>query len=222
MPKLKAKNPNRVRAGRRSKAKGSAAEREIANDLEARYGDMSLPIMQRNFRRTPMSGGFRANAPGDIVVPDWFPFAIESKKYDTAADVLDLSTLPHKGDDHQLLKWWDEEYPKALMAGKELIIAFRKGRNKALVLIKHEVLLRLDRHLARGVTKENVLVMTIRNTKHDLVCVPYTTLFNRASKEALTELNRYLQTGAASVIEHQEKINFSQTTGADQSLPLQT
>ncbi len=201
MAKKKKKNPNRVKAGKASKRKGSNFERTLANDLERRYGDLSLATLDRSFRRTPMSGGFRSEWPGDLVVPNWFPFAIEAKTVNDG--VLDLTTLPLKGEDHQFLKWWDEELVKARRANKELMIVFSKGRLKPISILSMDILTRLDRHLAKGMTQEGTTVLTVRNPKYDLACVSYDALFSRLTKEQLTGLAQYLKEGDPLLVERQ-------------------
>lgn len=72
-----AKNPNRVKAGKKSKAKGSKFQRDIAAFF-AEWSGFS-------FRSVPASGALRWNdsfwAYGDLVPPEWFAFTIECKHH---------------------------------------------------------------------------------------------------------------------------------------------
>ena len=60
--------------GRKSRGKGGGYENAIAKKLSKWWGE------EKSFRRTPSSGGWDRNkAPGDMVLPDGFPFDIECK-----------------------------------------------------------------------------------------------------------------------------------------------
>jgi hypothetical protein len=134
MPKKK--DPIRVRAGRRSKKKGDQFERDVANTLQKRYGTPGAPLGSREFYRTPLSGGMRREYPGDIVVPEWFPFMLECKSSQRSnPHFTDLNLLPLQGAQHQLIKWWGSELVKAQTIGRTLLIVFAQDRGPVLCLL---------------------------------------------------------------------------------------
>lgn len=177
----KVKDPKRVRAGRRSKRKGDAFEREIANTLQDRYGTPGVPMGSREFYRTPLSGGMRREYPGDIVVPEWFPFMLECKSSQRAnPQFTDLNLIPELGETHQLLKWWTSESLKALHINKSLLVVFKKEFGSVLCLFSGEL------RLNAGLWSHLVIETTI----HRLLCVKFDNFLGSMNRIDLDQLQR--------------------------------
>jgi len=137
MPKsnsTKAKDPKRVKAGKKSKTKGDSLERLIAKALQDRYGDPHCKPQDREFQRTPLSGGMKSSYPGDILIPDWFPFTIEAK----ARRALDLACAFPKiinlGLANPVLKIWESEQQKVLPGTSLLLVIKHWGCDPVVVM----------------------------------------------------------------------------------------
>jgi len=85
-----------------SRAKGNGYELKLAKLLSA--WDPSF-----NYRRTPLSGGWdKQHAPGDVMVPDWFPWIFEAKN----REGWHLEQLLKSPDKNPVMSWWQEESEK--------------------------------------------------------------------------------------------------------------
>jgi hypothetical protein len=113
-----------------AKRKGDNFERALANDLQNTYGTPDAKAGDREFYRTPLSGGMKTEYPGDIVVPDWFPYMIEAKNRE---EIGDLSTLFVRRDGHPLVKWLKEERSKAKKIQRALLVVFKRNFGPILV-----------------------------------------------------------------------------------------
>jgi hypothetical protein len=129
------KKRSRAAVGRGSRAKGNAFEVFIATTLNENYGDPALMAKDREFYRTPLSGGMVTHYPGDIVVPENFRFMIECKKRETIGDLYSLVSLR---TGHPILKWFLSEEPKALKIHKELLLIFARNYGEPLVLFRYK------------------------------------------------------------------------------------
>ena len=110
--------------GKRSKRKGDNFERTLSNDLQKAYGTPGAKSGDREFYRTPLSGGMKTEYPGDIVIPDWFPFMIEAKKRESIGD---LSSIFSRKGRHPIMEWLVEEQPKAAKLQKCLLLVFARN-----------------------------------------------------------------------------------------------
>lgn len=128
------KKPKRKRTpsqiGKMSKRKGDNFERHLATDLQKAYGIPGTKAGDREFYRTPLSGGMKTEFSGDIVVPSWFPFMIEAKNRE---EIGDLSTLYTRGRAHPLIKWIKEERGKAKKLLRSLLVVFKRNFGPILV-----------------------------------------------------------------------------------------
>ena len=134
----KQKNPNRVAAGKRtgkkSKIKGDSLERWVAKQLQDRYSDPKAELKDREFQRTPLSGGMKSSYPGDILIPDWWPFTIECKarrSFDIASSLANLLEL---GRENPILEVWDSESEKVKPGTSLLLVLKHWGRDPIVVM----------------------------------------------------------------------------------------
>ena len=99
------KDPKRVAAGKRSKAKGATWQRDVAKLLSDWSGE--------TFKSTPRSGGLRWGGAfwvyGDLTPPADFPVVFECKHYATV-DFLEILGTNQKDPGVGLVqKWYHEE-----------------------------------------------------------------------------------------------------------------
>jgi hypothetical protein len=139
--KRKKKNPKRVAAGKRvgkkSKAKGDNLERWIAQQLETRYGNPKAKLKDREFQRTPLSGGMKRSYPGDVLVPDWFPFMIEAKCRRDLDLACAFPKIIEQGSDNPVLKIWESEKQKVLPGTTLLLVIKHYGYDPVAVMSTH-------------------------------------------------------------------------------------
>lgn len=124
---------SRSQSGKMAKRKGDNFERKLATDLEKTYGTPGAKVGDREFYRTPLSGGMKTEYPGDIIVPDWFPYMIEAKNRE---EIGDLSSLFSRGKSHPLVKWIKEEEVKAATINRALLVVFTRNFASTLVATK--------------------------------------------------------------------------------------
>lgn len=132
-PKKPKKKRTKSQVGKMSKRKGDNFERHLATNLQKAYGIPGTKKGDREFYRTPLSGGMKTEFSGDIVVPDWFPFMIEAKNRE---EIGDLSTLYTRRSAHPLVKWIKEEARKAKKMEKALLVVFKRNFGPILVAIQ--------------------------------------------------------------------------------------
>ena len=211
------KDPKRVAAGKMAKRKGNKFEQEIAKSLCETYAPESLAgkLIDRPFRRTPVSGGFRRSNPADILCPPWFPFFIECKHrkdIDTAALLFNMFESKEK---NYLVKLWKEERVKALPLKKELMIVFKKTMSNPLCMTTVQSLTRIDIGLATGRTDQKDVAVRYRCQGVDLVIVDWAVFLRRVSQKSLEALDDYLRLGDVTLREnaasedHQAKVEVA-------------
>lgn len=98
----KAKDPKRVAAGKRSKAKGAKYQSDIAKKLREWSG--------QEFRSTPRSGGLRWNGAwwtfGDLIPPEDTPLVIECKHYHEVPFIDVLGNRRSEPGGGIVNEWW--------------------------------------------------------------------------------------------------------------------
>ena len=95
----KAKDPKRIKAGKRSRTKGKSYENSIAKVLN-RWAE--LPDNKEGSFQRRWSGRAEQQKGGDLLKPDWFPFMVELRK---------RKTINFKGllePESEITKWWLE------------------------------------------------------------------------------------------------------------------
>lgn len=130
----KAKDPIRVKAGRKSRRKGNKRENEIAKELSLWW---TSGKDNKALRRSPLSGGWlRKGSDGDILpvseLTEGFPFLIDVKdqKVVDSIEFADLLLRP----DCPIFKWFDEltemqqKYP-AQHGSKQRMLIIHKSRH---------------------------------------------------------------------------------------------
>ena len=102
--------------------------RTKGNDFELLIATSLKNWWNAEFRRTPLSGGWSAMAPGDIIVPEDFPWCIECKhsKEFRVEHILRPSLLSY------LKKWWEQASNEAVEAKKEPLLVVRGERTPIL------------------------------------------------------------------------------------------
>jgi hypothetical protein len=178
-------NPNRVKAGRKSKRKGSSFERAVAKKLAAWWGNGS------NWVRTPGSGswgrgeskiGFRAH--GDICTDATdFLFVVECKKQEK----FELNQLI-TSDKSPISKWWTqtvEETPSHLFP----LLVFSKNNCEPLVAVSAD-------EFPNGVLNLEKLLLNKNHFKFNssdlnLYIFSLTTLTEMSPEELKKELTEY-------------------------------
>jgi len=110
---LPAKNPNRVKAGKRSRNKGAQFERTIAKALTKWFGF--------EVRRTPMSGAYGShwNLGGDLMFTEEVPWFAELKN----TQVWEPSKVTHSSSAFH--KWVQKAHEEAPEGHEVIIIAKR-------------------------------------------------------------------------------------------------
>ena len=147
-PKRKPKQ-TRSQVGKRSKRKGDNFERTLSNDLQKAYGTPGAKSGDREFYRTPLSGGMKTEYPGDIVIPDWFPFMIEAKKRESIGD---LSSIFSRKRGHTVFGWFVSEGAKAKKLQKSLMLVFARNYSSKLCCIATKHLEQLVGATESGIT----------------------------------------------------------------------
>lgn len=138
------KKANLAKPRKNSAQKGKAAERQIVDILNERFGG--------GFRRVPHSGamvggsnfqksaGLRQDAidilSSDIIVPESFRWSIESKAY-SADSVKIHHFLVDK--DHEVGEWWKQAKEDASKSKKHPMLVVRLDRSPRFCIIEHEV-----------------------------------------------------------------------------------
>jgi hypothetical protein len=153
----KTKDPKRVKAGKKAKTKGNNFEREVALAFETAYGDITRPLIQREFRRTPVSGGFRQDYPGDLIVPPWFPFMPECKHSTRVRPSASWFNLIEEGRNNWLIEVFLSERLKAVVIEKSIMVIF-KDQSKPLCMVSTEMLEKLHPTLASGLMHPTIRV----------------------------------------------------------------
>lgn len=182
----KTKDPVRVKAGKKSKKKGDSLERWVANQLQTRYSDPNAEFKDREFQRTPLSGGMKSSYPGDILVPDWFPFMIEAK----ARRNLDLACafpkIIDQGVANPILKIWESEIQKVL-PGRTLLLVIKHWGCDPVVVMSTSI---FDRLVLTDIvliwTRVRLAIPTV-----DLTAIAFSNLL-RLSKESLVRIRSIL------------------------------
>ena len=139
---------DRSAVGRRSKAKGKAGERKIAQMLTEFTG--------RNFRKVPGSGGWNKQGSvvadyiftGDVICDDkTFAFSVESKNQPGAFSFPQLATVPEKS---AFASWWHQTCADAKSVEKLPILFFKAAQTSTqtvgsiFVALNHDGLIKLD------------------------------------------------------------------------------
>lgn len=116
----------------KGRTKGNAYERKIGKLLR----DWAAPILTHYeqdpknwFIRTPLSGGWnRKHTPGeDLVVPKWFPFAIECKKRESLNHLAILSPSEKSAP-------WSWLFATEEKTDRPVILIFSRNRTPDFVL----------------------------------------------------------------------------------------
>lgn len=157
----KEKDPKRVRAGKRSKTKGNANEREIAKLFKEWWG-------HGEWARTPSSGGWATKQVregfrtcGDILTTaEDFPFCVEAK-HQKRWDLVQLLTAPKS----LLYKFWAqavEETPSGLLP----LLVVHKNNRERLVITRESVfcdtvIQHVHLRLCRSQTEETLVILKL-------------------------------------------------------------
>lgn len=184
-----------------SQKKGAAFEREIARDLNATYEgaeSLKLNIKSRKFRRTPLSGGFRDEWSGDILVPDYFPFFVECKHRKDIGPASSLFGFLQM-EQNVILQIWRSEESKARKQQRDLLLIFKRTSCVPLVMVRTEILQRVEPGLTRGRTEQNDMAIRLQQQALDVTVVNWEALLRRVSREALESLRDYQLRGADAV-----------------------
>jgi hypothetical protein len=179
----KKKDPKRVKAGKKAKTKGNNFEREVALALEGHYGDLDRPVTQRDFRRTPVSGGFREDYPGDLIVPDWFPLMPECKHSTRVRPAASYFNVFAEECRNWLIDVFLHAQVEAWNINKSAVVIF-KDNSKPCMLLASQTLEWLHPTLHLGLTDP---IIRVRLPDLDLAVLPLATFLKKINKEQLTE-----------------------------------
>lgn len=108
-----------------SRAKGNSYELKLSKLLKE--WDPSF-----NYRRTPLSGGWdKQHAPGDVMMPEWFPWIFEAKN----REGWHMEQILKSPDKNQVLSWYREECDK--QGSEDILLVFTKNFDSNYFLLRN-------------------------------------------------------------------------------------
>jgi hypothetical protein len=182
-----------------SKQKGNSFEREVSNEFTIRFND--------HFQRVPQSGaicgGFnrakvtnlRQDAQqilsGDIICPEFFPFALECKNYGEKTGPQMYSIL--EGDERVLDKWLTQARGDAEFSKKQFLVLFKITRKATYICIDYtkfiETLKENNLELPQSFIKYKDTIILDKNDFLDNFIIYYFPLDKRIIKKTVDIIN---------------------------------
>ncbi len=125
-----------------SRKKGNNYELVISGILDEWWSGLKRPAKERDFRRTPLSGGWdTVKAPGDLLIPSEFPYDIECKNRES------WSFENFFTGSNALVNWIILE---ELKTNKEVWLVFTKKRALNYIMMRKRLWSRIGATIAEG------------------------------------------------------------------------